>query len=113
MHKINSITWKLFLLKDLFKIETGTDLIYNEQDEGIYPVIGHKELNHGVTCWIQKLSSRKLYDHNRVLSLGDRGCFISYVQPYDFYIGTRVKALILKHSKPNIFVLTFISAIIK
>lgn len=111
-YKIDIDKWKYFELGYLFNIETGTDLIYQEQEVGKYPVVGHNETNNGITCYIKKLPHRKLYNHNKTISLGDRGCFIAYVQPHDFYIGTRVKALISKSPLANIWNLQFISTII-
>ena len=111
-YKIDSTNWQYFLLKELFDIETGTDLIYQEQEEGEYPVVGHNESNHGITCYVKRLENRRLYDHKKTISLGDRGCFIAYVQPQDFYIGTRVKALISKFKEANIYNLQFVSTLI-
>lgn len=111
-NKVETENWKKFKLGELFEIETGTDLIYQDQIEGGYPVVGHNESNNGVTCLIQKVEGRRLYDHNITISLGDRGCFIAYVQPRDFYIGTRVKALISKFKEANIYNLQFVSTLI-
>lgn len=111
-YKLNVSTWKYFKLSDLFDIDTGADLIYQEQESGTYPVVGHNETNNGITCYIKKIPNRKLYDHNKTISVGDRGCFVAYVQPHDFYIGTRVKALISKFPLMNIWILLFISTII-
>lgn len=109
---INTINWKTYKLTELFEIETGTDLIYREQEQGNCWVVGHKAENHGITCNISELCDRKKYDHTKTISLGDRGTFIAYTQPYDFYIGTRVKALISKSKKANVYNLMFISTII-
>ena len=111
-NKVETANWKKFKLGELFEIETGTDLIYQDQIEGEYPVVGHNESNNGITCLIQKVEGRRLYDHNITISLGDRGCFIAYVQPRDFYIGTRVKALISKFKEANIYNLQFVSTLI-
>lgn len=111
-NKVETENWKKFKLGELFEIETGTDLIYQDQIEGEYPVVGHNESNNGITCLIQKVEGRRLYDHNITISLGDRGCFIAYVQSRDFYIGTRVKALISKFKEANIYNLQFVSTLI-
>ena len=104
--------WSIFKLKDLFDIETGVDLIYGDLEDGEYPVIGHCEFNHGITRYTKKLDDYKLYDHTKTISLGDRGTFIAYTQPQDFYIGTRVKALTAKFPETNIYVLMFIATCI-
>src|SRR5574344_825558 len=106
------LVWQTFKLRDLFIIETGKDLIYGELNNGAYPVVGHCEFNHGITCYTEKLKNYILYDHNKSISLGDRGNFIAYVQPCDFYIGTRVKVLISKYIEANTFNLMFITSCI-
>jgi len=63
-NKVETENWKKFKLGELFEIETGTDLIYQDQIEGKYPVVGHNESNNGITCLIQKVEGRRLYDHN-------------------------------------------------
>lgn len=109
---VNISNWQVFQIKDIFNIETGSDLIYREQEHGELPVVGHKANNHGITCTIEKIDDRKLYNHTKTISLGDRGAFTAYVQHQDFYIGTRVKALISKSSKANMYNLLFIATII-
>lgn len=89
-------TWKWFYLDQLFSIDTGKDLIYSELSPGEYPVIGHKAENNGVTTTTQYLTTHKLYDYTKTISLADRGNFYASVQTHDFYVGTRVKALVAK-----------------
>ena len=89
-------TWKWFYLDQLFSIDTGKDLIYSELSPGEYPVIGHKAENNGVTTTTQYLATHKLYDYTKTISLADRGNFYASVQTHDFYVGTRVKALVAK-----------------
>jgi len=89
-------TWKWFYLDQLFSIDTGKDLIYSELSSGEYPVIGHKAENNGVTTTTQYLTTHKLYDYTKTISLADRGNFYASVQTHDFYVGTRVKALVAK-----------------
>ena len=88
--------WKWFYLSQLFDIDTGKDLIYSELLEGEYPVVGHKAENNGVTATTQFLTTHKLYNHNNTISLADRGNFFATIQTHDFYVGTRVKALVAK-----------------
>lgn len=88
--------WKVFYLNQLFSIDTGKDLIYSELIPGEYPVIGHKAENNGITTTTTYLSTHKLYDHSCTISLADRGNFYASVQSHDFYVGTRVKALVAK-----------------
>lgn len=99
--------WKWFYLKELFSIDTGKDLIYSELEHGVYPVIGHKAEDNGVTAYTTYLSTYKLYDYNKTISLADRGNFYATVQSHDFYVGTRVKALVAKFDA-NVVRLLFI-----
>lgn len=113
MNNINTTNWHTFKLSEIFyKPDTGKDLIYRELVEGTYPVIGHCKEDNGVTAWTEKLDDYKLYDHQKTISLGDRGCFVAYVQPLDFYIGTRVKALTSRNKNSNIYQLQFIATCI-
>lgn len=96
MNNMDTNTWKWFYLDQLFSIDTGKDLIYSELSPGEYPVIGHKAENNGVTTTTQYLTTHKLYDYTKTISLADRGNFYASVQTHDFYVGTRVKALVAK-----------------
>ena len=108
---MKSDNWKWFYLKELFSIDTGKDLIYSDLTYGEFPVIGHKAENNGVTAHTTYLSTHKLYDYNKTISLADRGNFFATVQSHDFYVGTRVKALIAKFDA-NIHRLLFICVLI-
>lgn len=112
MIKINTDDWEKFTLAQLFNIETGGDLVYRDIIPGEYPVISHKKTENGIVCYTQYIANRPLYNHNITLSLADRGCFSAKVQPMDFYIGTRVKALVSKNPKLNIFHLKFLATCI-
>lgn len=113
MNNIDTIKWKTFKLSEIFyEPDTGKDLIYRDLINGSYPVIGHCKEDNGVTCWTEKLDDYKLYDHHKTISLGDRGCFVAYVQPIDFYIGTRVKALTSRNKDSNVYQLQFITTCI-
>lgn len=112
MSKINTDYWKKFTLAQLFNIDTGGDLIYRDIIPGEYPVISHKKTENGINCWTQYIENRPLYNHNVTISLADRGCFSAKVQPMDFYIGTRVKALISKNLDVTTFHLKFLATCI-
>lgn len=108
---MNTDYWKWFYLKELFSIDTGKDLIYSELTQGEYPVIGHKAENNGVTTTTSYLTTHKLYDYKKTISLADRGNFFATVQSHDFYVGTRVKALVAKFDA-NIERLLFLCVLI-
>lgn len=100
--------WGEFEIGSLFKIYTGGDLIISKISNGNYPVISHSVTNNGIASWSKELKSRKLFNQNNTISLADRGNFYAFTQMTDFYIGTRVKALEAKFSKPNKEILKFI-----
>lgn len=85
-----------FDLEKLFNIYTGGDLILSRTELGEFPVISHTYKNNGISKRVSKIENRKLFDCKRTISLADRGTFKAFVQPENFYIGTRVKALELK-----------------
>ena len=97
--------WQEFKIGQLFDIETGGDLVFRDLFEGKIPVVSHSMENNGVKGYYQEIKGRKRYDHEITLALADRGpCFASS-QAKDFYIATRVKALIFRdreHINENI-----------
>lgn len=103
--------YKKFLIKDIFDIDTGKDLIYSTLIAGEYNVIGHGIENNGITATTVKLDDYKLYDANKTIALANRGNFYASVQITDFYIGTRVKALTAKFIS-NKYILLYIATII-
>lgn len=113
MSNIDIGKWNEFRIEELFDIYTGGDLILRDIEIGDKLVISHGGKNNGFGAYVDTIGDRKLFDKDKTLSLSDRGIFISYVQPSDFYIGTRVKALELKEKyKSNKYVLLFLSTII-
>lgn len=87
---------KTIKVSELFNIDTGKDLIYSELESGKYLVVGQKAENNGVVGTTKKLDNYKLYKANSCITLAHIGNFYATIQPKDFYIGTRVKALIPK-----------------
>ena len=87
---------KTIKVSELFDIDTGKDLIYSELESGKYLVVGQKAENNGVVGTTKKLDNYKLYKANSCITLAHIGNFYATIQPKDFYIGTRVKALIPK-----------------
>ena len=87
---------KTVKLSELFNIDTGKDLIYSELEPGKYLVVGQKAENNGIVGTTKKLDNYKLYKANSCITLAHIGNFYATIQPKDFYIGTRVKALIPK-----------------
>lgn len=85
-----------FNIEKIFNIYTGGDLILSRTELGEFPVISHTYKNNGISKRVSKIKNRRLFNCKRTISLADRGTFKAFVQPEDFYIGTRVKALELK-----------------
>ena len=110
--KLNTDKWAEFKIEDLFKIETGKDLIYNRIIEGTYPVVGQCSENNGIVCYTEKLDDYKLYNCKTTLSMAHIGNFFCTMQCQDFYLGTRTKALIPKFKNFNKYIGLFISTII-
>lgn len=105
--------WQDFKVGQLFDIETGGDLVFRNLFEGEIPVVSHSMENNGVKGYYQRIERRKRYDHEITLALADRGTFFASSQAKDFYVATRVKALIFKdrsHINENIRV--FLSSVI-
>ena len=91
--------WYEFKIGQLFDIETGGDLVFRNLLEGEIPVVSHSMENNGVKGYYQRIEGRKRYDHEITLALADRGTFFASSQAKDFYVATRVKALIFKDRK--------------
>lgn len=104
--------WKYFKISDLFIIQTGKDLIMNTLNSGKYPIVGHSNNNNGIVNFCEFLDDYPLFDCKKTISLADRGTFKAYVQPYDYYIATRVKVLIAKYKDISVNSLLFIASII-
>ncbi|MGL4387834.1 MAG: restriction endonuclease subunit S, partial [Brevinema sp.] len=69
-------------------------------------------INNGITATTIFLENYKLYNSSNTIALADRGNFFASVQAQDFYIGTRVKALILKQVINDKYILQFIATLI-
>jgi len=99
---LQSVEWGEYKLGDLFKIETGRDVIIGNVISGDIPLISHQHANNGISKYIKNLSNRKLFDFEKTLSLADRGVFLATTQKENFHIGTRVKALTFKDGKKTL-----------
>lgn len=93
---IDTSAWNEFRIGDYFDIYTGGDLILRDTEEGDIPVCSHSAENNGVSSYVSFIPKRKIFDYNRSICLADRGTFNATIQTANFYIGTRVKALVLK-----------------
>ncbi len=105
--------WEEFTVNKLFDIYTGGDLIMSELEVGSIPVASNSCENNNIAFYSSNINGRKLFNHQTSISIADRGCFYAFVQPKDFYIATRVKALVVK-DKINIAIkqLCFMATII-
>lgn len=110
--ELRTENWQEFKIGDLFKTYTGGDLIIGNIEEGDIPVISHSAANNSVKAYSQNIPNKKLFDHRKTISLADRGTFFATIQPEDFYIGTRVKALEALYENITKHMLIFIATII-
>ncbi len=104
--------WKECKISDLFNVHTGGDLILSEIDEGDYPVASNSSSNNNIAFYSSFIPNRKLFNHTCSISIADRGAFKAFVQPKDFYIGTRAKGLECKDKNISTASLLFIVTVI-
>lgn len=104
--------WRYYNISDLFDIYTGGDLIMGDIEDGNIPVASNSSENNNIATYTSVIEGRKLFNHNISISIADRGKFWSFIQPRDFYIGTRVKALVSKKNDLTTNQLAFVTTII-
>lgn len=92
--KLSDRKWEKFQIKKIFKTYTGGDLILSNIIQGNIPIVSHSSENNGVDSYTMEIENRPLFDHTKSISLADRGTFFAARQKEDFYIGTRVKAMV-------------------
>lgn len=109
---LNTEKWKYFKISDLFEDFTGGDLIIDEIEDGNIPIASNSVENNNIKSHSAVILNRRLFDHTISISIADRGKFWAFIQPKDFYIGTRVKALVSKYPKITIYQLAFITTVI-
>lgn len=110
--KLNINLWKYFKISNLFDDFTGKDLIIGEIEQGNIPIASNSVDNNNIAAYTKEITNRKLFDHKISISIADRGKFWAFIQPRDFYISTRAKALVCKNSRITINQLAFITTII-
>ena len=75
-----------FGIKKHFEINTARDIIIGRGFKGSIPLISHQHDNNGISKRISKLEGRRLFDHNKTISLADRGVFFVISKIEDFHI---------------------------
>jgi hypothetical protein len=95
------VRWGKFKIGELFNIVTGGDLIIGKTRGGEFPLVSHQHKNNGISKRIEHLKNRTLLNAEETIALADRGVFLATCQSENFYIGTRVKALIFKDGKKS------------
>lgn len=111
--KLDVANWKPFQIDKMFDIYTGGDLIMGEITEGDIPIASNSAENNNIAAYTSIISDRKLFDHTKSISIADRGKFWAFIQAKDFYIATRVKALVCKDCNIlNIYQLSFIVSVL-
>jgi len=109
---LNIKDWRYYKISDLFDTYTGGDLIIGDIEEGNIPVASNSSENNNIATYTSVIDGRKLFNHNISISIADRGKFWAFIQPRDFYIGTRAKALVSKKTDLTINQLAFVTTII-
>lgn len=110
---LDTSSWKPFQINKMFDVYTGGDLIMGEIEEGTIPIASNSAENNNIAAYTTIINGRKLFDHTKSISIADRGKFWAFIQPKDFYIATRVKALVCKdHNILNIYQLSFIVSVL-
>ena len=105
--------WKPFRIDKIFDVYTGGDLIMSEIEEGDIPIASNSAENNNIAAYTLPIKGRKLFDHTKSISIADRGKFWAFIQPKDFYIATRVKALVCReYNMLNIYQLAFIVSVL-
>lgn len=105
--------WKPFQIDKIFDVYTGSDLIMSELEDGDIPIASNSAENNNIAAYTLPIKGRKLFDHTKSISIADRGKFWAFIQPKDFYIATRVKALVCKeYNMLNIQQLAFIVGVL-
>ena len=111
--KIDTVNWKPFQIDKMFNIYTGGDLIMGEITEGDIPIASNSAENNNIAAYTTTIPGRMLFDHTKSISIADRGKFWAFIQSKDFYIATRVKALVCKeYNILNIYQLSFIVSVL-
>lgn len=111
--KLDTSKWQPFQINKIFKVYTGSDLIMGDIEDGDIPIASNSAENNNIAAYTSFIENRKLFDHTKSISIADRGKFWAFIQPKDFYIATRVKALVcLDYNQLNIYQLSFIVSII-
>jgi len=110
---LNVAEWKEFRIDSIFDIYTGGDLIIGEIEDGNIPIASNSSENNNIAAYTDIIPNRKLFDHTKSISIADRGKFWAFIQPKDFYLGTRVKGLVCKkYNILNTYQMAFIVCII-
>lgn len=89
MKKINTDSWREYVLGDFFTIDLGGDIKKNDiETQGKYPIISAQAVNNGICGYIDKEIINHLYENK--LTIGMRGSYRCYYHQYKFIAGNNV-----------------------
>ena len=88
---LNVSLWKPFDIADLFEVETGGDILPQEEEEGEIPVIGLGFGSNGYCMKIKENLKHPLYDKGKITVSGWAGGLKAYYQTNNFYVKGRLK----------------------
>ena len=110
--KLKDVKWRKFRLDNLFEIFTGRDFIMMTSVKGNIPVISRSSTNNGFGVFSEKVAGQKLFNHKETITATLIGKIWSTVHNQDFYLGTRVKGLVVKDKSISHRMLQFITVAI-
>lgn len=100
--KAGKVEFSNIKIKDIFTSYTGKDFIIGKAEEGEIPLVSHQNIDNGIVKFVKENPKYRLFDFRNTIGLADRGIFHATTQTKDFYIGTRVKALVFKKGNSEI-----------
>ncbi len=97
--------WKAFLLKDIFRIESGKRLEKENFIPGKIPFVGASEMNNGITAFV---NNNNISSDQNLLGVNyNGGVAISHYHPYKALFSDDVKRFHLKEVPDNMYVYLF------
>ena len=91
---LEGMTWKFFLLPEIFDIKPTADSIDKinlAQGEGVYPYVTRSEQNNGINCFVCRQEGYRLNAGN-CITVGSDTQTVFY-QPSEFYTGNNIQIL--------------------
>lgn len=108
---LDQMTWKAFLISDIFDIFPGKRLVAADTTPGNRPFIGALDNSNGVARFVNDTNAS--LDKNVLgVNYNGNGMVIGFYHPYECIFSDDVKRFHLKHHEDNAFVLLFMKVAI-